>query len=58
MRAARIEFNTAQGDQQGSGGSDGLGVGGGVNNGGTFTFDVATVIKQNHAPSSNDDVNP
>ena len=42
----------------GIGGSDGLGIGGGVNNGGSFIFDAATVIKHNHASTSNDDIFP
>jgi hypothetical protein len=37
---------------------DGLGVGGGVYNLGTFTFDVFTVIKKNHASTSYDDIFP
>ena len=38
--------------------ADGLGVGGGVYNLGTFTFDMATRIKKNHASTSNDDIFP
>jgi hypothetical protein len=36
--------------------SDGQGIGGGVYNLGTFTFDVTTVIAHNHASTSNDDI--
>jgi hypothetical protein len=35
--------------------TDGLGVGGGVDNLGTFLFDAATVIAHNHAATSYDD---
>ena len=36
-------------------GTDGMGVGGGVYNLGTFLYDAATVITHNHASTSNDD---
>ena len=35
---------------------EGDGVGGGVSNLGTFTFDADTVITHNHASTSNDDI--
>jgi hypothetical protein len=34
------------------------GIGGGIYNLGTFTFDVFSVIKDNHASTSNDDIFP
>jgi hypothetical protein len=37
-------------------GQDGHGVGGGVYNLGTITFDVTTIIMNNHASTSNDDL--
>jgi len=36
-------------------GTDGLGIGGGVYNRGTFLRDAATVIRHNHASTSDDD---
>jgi hypothetical protein len=33
-------------------------VGGGVYKLGSFSFDAATVIKHNHASTSNDDIGP
>ena len=53
--ASDISYNQALGGYGDSGGTDGLGVGGGVYNLGTFGFDAATVIRQNHASTSNDD---
>jgi hypothetical protein len=35
-----------------------LGIGGGVFTIGTFSFDATTVIKKNHASTSNDDIGP
>ena len=55
---SRITHNKALGGEEGSGGSDGHGVGGGVYNLGIFTFDASTVIKKNHASTSNDDIFP
>ena len=46
----------ADGGDQGAGGVDGLGVGGGVYNLGSFTFDALTKIKKNDASTSNDDI--
>jgi hypothetical protein len=40
------------------GGSAGQGVGGGVSNLETLTFDLATVITQNHASTSNYNIVP
>jgi hypothetical protein len=50
--------NLAEGGEKGHGGADGQGVGGGVYNLGTFSVDPFTVIKGNHASSSNDDIFP
>jgi hypothetical protein len=52
---SRIEFNSARGGEEGTGGSDGRGVGGGVYNLGAFSADAATVIAHNRAATSNDD---
>jgi Right handed beta helix region len=52
-----FQGNVARG-KRGAGGSDGHGVGGGVFNDGTFTFDTSTVIKKNRASTSNDDIFP
>jgi hypothetical protein len=53
-----MKKNEANGGEEGTGGTDGQGVGGGVYNLGTFTFDVFTVIKKNEASTSNDDIFP
>jgi hypothetical protein len=53
-----ITHNKAQGGKEGASGSDGHGIGGGVYNLGTFTADVFTVVKKNHASTSNDEVFP
>jgi hypothetical protein len=50
-----ISHNRADGGDGDDGGKDGLGIGGGVYNLGTFTFDVATVIAHNKASTSNND---
>ena len=50
-----VQFNFAIGGS-GSGGTDGAGVGGGVYTIGTFSPDPTTVIKKNHASTSNDDI--
>jgi hypothetical protein len=39
-------------------GTDGLGIGGGVYNLGTFLADAATVIRHNRASTSDDDLFP
>ena len=52
VSASEITYNEALG---GHGGADGLGIGGGVYNLGTFLADSATVIAHNHASTSNDD---
>jgi hypothetical protein len=53
LTGATVEYNLALG-----GGNGGLGVGGGVYNLGAFAFDPTTVIKKNHASTSNDDIFP
>ena len=62
VSASDISHNRAdggEGDQHGRGrhhgSADGLGVGGGVYNLGTFLADAATVIRHNRAATSNDD---
>lgn len=56
LAASTITQNHAVGGAGGSHGHNGSGVGGGVNALGTFAFDAATVIDQNHASTSNNDV--
>jgi uncharacterized protein (TIGR03118 family) len=58
LQQSGIVCNAATGGSAGLGGSDGQGVGGGVYSPGTFSFDVFTIIKRNHATTSNDDVFP
>jgi hypothetical protein len=58
VTAGTITRNHANGGSGNDGGSDGQGIGGGVYNLGTFAFDVTTVIKKNHASTSNDDLFP
>ena len=53
-----VMLNEADGGPAGAGGSAGQGLGGGVFNLGTFTFDGTTVIAQNHASTSGDNINP
>src|SRR5262249_1737859 len=43
---------------QADGGAGGVGIGGGVFNLGTFSFDAQTLIKNNDASTSNDDIFP
>src|SRR2546423_7017632 len=56
LRHTTVTKNHAEGGEAEDGGSDGLGIGGGVYNLGMFDFDASTVIKKNHASTSNDDV--
>ena len=58
LTRATVEHNFAIGGSAGCGGSDGAGIGGGVwaDPLGTFTYDAFTVIKKNHASTSNDDI--
>jgi hypothetical protein len=58
LTAGKITANWATGGKGKHGGSDGKGIGGGLNHLGTFTVDPTTVISQNHASTSNDDVYP
>jgi hypothetical protein len=53
---ATVEYNLALGGEAGSGGLDGQGIGGGVYTLGTFSFDDTTVIKKNHASTSDDNI--
>jgi hypothetical protein len=55
LEASTSPRNRARGGHAEDGGTDGLGMGGGVYNLGTFLFDLATVIAHNHAATSNDD---
>ena len=56
LRNSRVTENHANGGDVGEGGSAGQGIGGGVYNLGLFEFDALTVIKKNHASTSDDDV--
>jgi len=60
LTGATVEHNFAIGGSAGCGGSEGDGIGGGVYADplGTFTYDAFTVIKKNHASTSNDDIGP
>ena len=58
LSGCTIEFNEADGGAAGTGGSAGHGIGGGVYNRGAFSFDPATVISDNDASTSNDDIFP
>jgi hypothetical protein len=53
--ASDIGYNQAGGGYSDGGGTDGLGVGGGVYNLWTFLVDALTIIAHNHASDSNDD---
>jgi hypothetical protein len=55
---AIVTRNLASGGEAGSGGSEGLGIGGGVYYLGTYSADSETVIKKNQATTSNDNVWP
>jgi|GEM_PF-2141847 len=56
LTGATVQFNFAAVVGAGRGGSDGEGIGGGVYNLGVFAFDPTSVIKKNHASTSNDDI--
>jgi hypothetical protein len=51
-----VTENSASGGDGGAGGSDGEGIGGGVYNLGGFDFDALTLIFDNDASTSHDDV--
>ena len=53
-----VALNQADGGAAGSGGTAGQGIGGGVFNLGTFTVEGTTVIAQNHASTSDDNIYP
>ena len=53
-----VESNEADGGAAGAGGTIGQGIGGGVYNLGTFSYDPATTIALNEASTSNDDIYP
>jgi hypothetical protein len=53
---SRIIGNQATGGQGSDGGTDGQGIGGGVYNLGSFDFGALTLIFDNHASTSDDDV--
>jgi hypothetical protein len=56
VRTSAIVANQAEGGDAGAGGSDGKGIGGGVYNLGVFKLDAVSVINNNHASNSHDDV--
>jgi hypothetical protein len=58
VTSSTITHNAATGRKGGTGGSAGLGMGGGVYNLGTFSFDVTTVTKDDHASTSIDNIFP
>ena len=53
-----VTNNDADGGKGHGGGAAGLGRGGGVDDLGSLTVDVFTLIAHNHASTSNDDVFP
>jgi dienelactone hydrolase len=55
VSASRLTDNRAEGGEGRAGGADGQGVGGGIYNLGTFLVDALSVIRHNHASTSNDD---
>jgi hypothetical protein len=52
LKGSTILFNVADGGE----GPVGQGVGGGVYNLGTFDLDAASIVKHNHASTSNDNI--
>jgi hypothetical protein len=52
LEGCQVMLNEAEG------GAGGVGIGGGVFNVGTFSFDAQTLIKNNEASTSNDDIFP
>ncbi len=56
LQDAVLQLALANGGESGIGGSAGQGIGGGIYNLGSFAFDAFTVIRHNHASTSNDDV--
>ena len=57
--ASTVQHNFAVGGSGGCGGSDGQGIGGGVYiPRAPSAFDSTTVIKKNHASTSNDNIGP
>ena len=58
VAGSKITRNLALGGQGDGGGGDGQGIGGGVYDLGTFSADGSTVIRKNHASTSNNDIYP
>ncbi len=58
VTASLIIFNSAVGGAGQDGGSAGSGIGGGVYNLGTFSYDPATIIALNRASTKNDNIFP
>jgi hypothetical protein len=56
LTKSTVTKNQATGGVADDGGSDGQGIGGGVYNLGTFAFDQFTVIRNNRASTSHDDI--
>ncbi len=57
VATSTITHNRARGGKGKHGGSDGQGIGGGVYDLGIFSY-PGTVIRKNHASTSNDDIGP
>ena len=53
-----VMLNQAIGGAAGTGGGAGVGLGGGIFNAGTLTIDPFTLVQNNHASTSNDDIFP
>jgi hypothetical protein len=58
LDGCQILFNQANGGAAGAGGGAGAGLGGGIFNVGTLTIDPTTVVDQNHASTSGNDIFP
>ena len=56
LQRSSVTQNHANGGDTGIGGGEGQGIGGGVYNLGLFDFDEFTVIRKNHASTSDDDI--
>jgi hypothetical protein len=56
VSASTITHNTADGGPKGSGGTDGQGVGGATYDLGTLLLYVLSLVKQNKASTSNDNI--
>jgi hypothetical protein len=56
LKASIVTGNHANGGDGAGGGADGQGIGGGIYNLGTFFLDALTIVRFNHASTSDDDI--